>query len=99
MKTSFRTISIFFDGSSCYESFRTFILEPFSLTKDNGAKFKSFKESVLYIEEALQVYFARVDEQWNQFSSEKLLNVIDLQGVPLPRNYTIFFPTLFGFSR
>lgn len=43
--------------------FRTTLLEPFSLKKDEAAKAKSFKGSVPYIEEALEVYATEVDEQ------------------------------------
>lgn len=80
-----KTEHMFFDCSSFRESFRIFILEPFCLKKDNDAKVKSFKESVPYIEEALQVYFARVDELWNQVCSEKSLSAIDSKDTPLPK--------------
>ncbi|CAI1691901.1 hypothetical protein SEUBUCD646_0N00100 [Saccharomyces eubayanus] len=56
----------FFDGQRCKQSFRLCILIPSSLKKDNDAKYKSFKESVPYIEEALEVYFAKLDERLNQ---------------------------------
>ncbi|CAI4057998.1 hypothetical protein SUVZ_02G6370 [Saccharomyces uvarum] len=75
----------FFDGSHCYESFRTYILEPFSLKEDNNAKAKSFKESVPYIEEALKVYFAEVDKSRNQSCCEKSMSAINLEDVPLPK--------------
>ncbi|CAI4050864.1 hypothetical protein SUVZ_14G0040 [Saccharomyces uvarum] len=75
----------FFDGWSCQQSFRLCILNPFSLKKDNDAKVKSFKESVPYIEEALKVYFGRVDELWKQICSEKSLSAIGFKDTPLPK--------------
>ncbi|CAI4065446.1 hypothetical protein SUVZ_09G0010 [Saccharomyces uvarum] len=84
-KKLWKTKHMFFNCSSLRESFRIYILEPFSLKKDNDAKVKSFKESVPYIEEALQVYFGRVDELWNQVCSEKSLSAIGSKDTPLPK--------------
>ncbi|CAI4055373.1 hypothetical protein SUVZ_16G4630 [Saccharomyces uvarum] len=75
----------FFDVPRCYESFRKSILEPFSLKKDKNAKVKSFKESVPYIEEALEVYFAEVDKRLNQICSEKPLAANSFEDIPLPK--------------
>ncbi|CAI4738969.1 AIF_collapsed_G0046080.mRNA.1.CDS.1 [Saccharomyces cerevisiae] len=38
--------------------------------KDEAAKVKSFKDSVPYIEEALEVYFTEVEKQWKLFNTE-----------------------------
>ena len=44
----------------CQEAFRKTLLEPFFLKKDEAARVKSFKDSVPYIEEALQTHFTEV---------------------------------------
>ncbi|CAD6650392.1 XXYS1_4_G0023550.mRNA.1.CDS.1, partial [Saccharomyces cerevisiae] len=51
---AWNTKYFFFNAMGCQEAFRTTLLEPFSLKKDEAAKIKSFKYSVLYIEEALE---------------------------------------------
>lgn len=80
----------FFDGRSCQQSFRLCILNTFSLKKDNDAKVKSFKESVTYIEDALKVYFPRVDKLWNQDRSEKSLSTIGFKDTPLSKQFYRF---------
>ncbi|KAF4003385.1 DUP family protein [Saccharomyces cerevisiae] len=51
---AWNTRYFFFNAMVCQEAFRTTLLEPFSLKKDEAAKVKSFKDSVPYIEEALE---------------------------------------------
>ncbi|CAI4576584.1 BAQ_1a_G0031090.mRNA.1.CDS.1 [Saccharomyces cerevisiae] len=70
---------------SCQEAFRTTLLEPFSLKKDEAAKVKSFKDSVPYIEEALEVYFTEVEKQWKLFNSEKSWSPVGLEDAKLPK--------------
>ncbi|CAI6403196.1 ALI_HP2_G0004850.mRNA.1.CDS.1 [Saccharomyces cerevisiae] len=76
----------FFNAMICQEAFRTTLLEPFSLKKDKAAKVKSFKDSVPYIEEALQVYFTEVDKQWKLFITEKSWSPVGLEDVQLPKD-------------
>ncbi|CAI6495413.1 BAF_HP2_G0029950.mRNA.1.CDS.1 [Saccharomyces cerevisiae] len=66
--------------------FRTTVLEPFSLKKDEAAKVKSFKDSVPYIEEALQVYATGFDKQWKLFNTEKSWSPVGLEDVQLPKD-------------
>ncbi|KAF1904527.1 LOW QUALITY PROTEIN: Cos6p, partial [Saccharomyces cerevisiae] len=75
----------FFSAMSCQEAFRTTLLEPFSLKKDEAAKVKSFKDSVPYIEEALEVYFTEVEKQWKLFNSEKSWSPVGLEDAKLPK--------------
>ncbi|CAI6758481.1 ANL_collapsed_G0031550.mRNA.1.CDS.1 [Saccharomyces cerevisiae] len=70
---------------SCQEAFRTTLLEPFSLKKDEAAKVKSFKDSVPYIEEALEVYFREVEKQWKLFNTEKSWSPVGLEDAKLPK--------------
>ncbi|GHM93482.1 hypothetical protein SCAW_056090 [Saccharomyces cerevisiae] len=69
----------------CQEAFRTTLLEPFSLKKDEAAKVKSFKDSVPYIEEALGVYFTEVEKQWKLFNTEKSWSPVGLEDAKLPK--------------
>ncbi|CAI4571083.1 CQS_1a_G0030310.mRNA.1.CDS.1 [Saccharomyces cerevisiae] len=75
----------FFNAADCQEAFRTTLLEPFSLKKDEAAKVKSFKDSVPYVEEALQVYFKEVDKQWKLFNTEKAWSPVGLEDIQLPK--------------
>ncbi|ONH71176.1 Protein COS1 [Saccharomyces cerevisiae] len=70
---AWNTKYFFFNAMSCQEAFRTTLLEPFSLKKDEAAKAKSFKDSVPYIEEALGVYFTEVEKQWKLFNTEEMM--------------------------
>ncbi|CAI4303745.1 BMC_2a_G0006770.mRNA.1.CDS.1 [Saccharomyces cerevisiae] len=70
----------------CQEAFRTTLLEPFSLKKDEPVKVKSFKDSVPYIEEALQVYATGFDKQWKLFNTEKSWSPVGLEDVQLPKD-------------
>ncbi|CAI4310599.1 CEI_1a_G0006350.mRNA.1.CDS.1 [Saccharomyces cerevisiae] len=67
---AWNTRYFFFNAMGCQEAFRTTLLEPFSLKKDEAAKVKSFKDSVPYIEEALGVYFTEVEKHWKLFNTE-----------------------------
>ncbi|CAI4442294.1 CPA_1a_G0017710.mRNA.1.CDS.1 [Saccharomyces cerevisiae] len=82
---AWHTKYLFFNAADCQEAFRTTLLEPFSLKKDEAAKVKSFKDSVPYIEEVLQVYFTEVDKQWKTFNIEKAWAPVDLEDVQLPK--------------
>ncbi|CAI4283808.1 CPA_1a_G0004870.mRNA.1.CDS.1 [Saccharomyces cerevisiae] len=75
----------FFNAADCQEAFRTTLLEPFSLKKDEAAKVRSFKDSVPYVEEALQVYFKEVDKQWKLFNTEKAWSPVGLEDIKLPK--------------
>ncbi|CAI4047286.1 hypothetical protein SKDZ_12G4860 [Saccharomyces kudriavzevii ZP591] len=75
-----KTEYLIFDGSHCQEAFRTTILKPFSLKKDDDAKLKSFGDSVPYIEKALEFYFAEVNKEW-----EPSLSTTNSTDAQLPR--------------
>ncbi|CAI4887649.1 ADS_G0030790.mRNA.1.CDS.1 [Saccharomyces cerevisiae] len=79
----------------CQEAFRTTLLEPFSLKKDEAAKVKSFKDSVPYIEEALGVYFREVEKQWKLFNTEKSWSPVGLEDAKLPKEAYRFKLTWF----
>ncbi|CAI4570972.1 CBM_collapsed_G0029650.mRNA.1.CDS.1 [Saccharomyces cerevisiae] len=85
----------FFNAMGCQEAFRTTLLEPFSLKKDEAAKVKSFKDSVPYIEEALGVYFREVEKQWKLFNSEKSWSPVGLEDAKLPKEAYRFKLTWF----
>ncbi|CAD6633186.1 XXYS1_4_G0011670.mRNA.1.CDS.1 [Saccharomyces cerevisiae] len=85
----------FFSAMSCQEAFRTTLLEPFSLKKDEAAKVKSFKDSVPYIEEALGVYFTEVEKQWKLFNTEKSWSPVGLEDAKLPKEAYRFKLTWF----
>ncbi|EDN62890.1 conserved protein [Saccharomyces cerevisiae YJM789] len=85
----------FFSAMSCQEAFRTTLLEPFSLKKDEAAKVKSFKDSVPYIEEALEVYFTEVEKQWKLFNTEKSWSPVGLEDAKLPKEAYRFKLTWF----
>ncbi|CAI4291441.1 CEI_1a_G0004720.mRNA.1.CDS.1 [Saccharomyces cerevisiae] len=82
---AWNTKYFFFNAKGCQEAFRTTLLEPFSLKKDEAAKVKSFKDSVPYIEEALEVYFTEVERQWKLFNSEKSWSPVGLEDAKLPK--------------
>ncbi|CAI5022855.1 CPS_HP_G0094850.mRNA.1.CDS.1 [Saccharomyces cerevisiae] len=82
---AWNTKYFFFSAMSCQEAFRTTLLEPFSLKKDEAAKVKSFKDSVPYIEEALEVYFTEVEKQWKLFNTEKSWSPVGLEDAKLPK--------------
>nr|CAI6542093.1 AKR_HP1_G0022290.mRNA.1.CDS.1 [Saccharomyces cerevisiae] len=82
---AWNTRYFFFNAMGCQEAFRTTLLEPFSLKKDEAAKVKSFKDSVPYIEEALEVYFTEVEKQWKLFNSEKSWSPVGLEDAKLPK--------------
>ncbi|CAI4756218.1 BTE_collapsed_G0048320.mRNA.1.CDS.1 [Saccharomyces cerevisiae] len=84
-KKAWNTKYFFFSAMGCQEAFRTTLLEPFSLKKDEAAKVKSFKDSVPYIEEALGVYFTEVEKQWKLFNSEKSWSPVGLEDAKLPK--------------
>ncbi|CAI4034560.1 hypothetical protein SMKI_11G0050 [Saccharomyces mikatae IFO 1815] len=92
---AWNTRHFFFDAWDCQEAFRRNILEPFFLQKDEAARIKSFKESVPYIEEALQTYFAEVDKRWKLFNSEKSWSPADLENAQLPKETHRFKLTWF----
>ncbi|CAI4650266.1 BDF_1d_G0039420.mRNA.1.CDS.1 [Saccharomyces cerevisiae] len=83
---AWNTKYFFFNAMGCQEAFRTTLLEPFSLKKDEAAKVKSFKDSVPYIEEALGVYFTEVEKQWKLFNTEKSWSPVGLEDVQLPKD-------------
>ncbi|CAI4860514.1 AMH_1a_G0056770.mRNA.1.CDS.1 [Saccharomyces cerevisiae] len=70
------SLILFFQCHGCQEAFRTTLLEPFSLKKDEAAKIKSFKYSVLYIEEALE----------SLFNTEKSWSPVGLEDAKLPKD-------------
>ncbi|CAI4054756.1 DUP/COS family protein SKDI_02G0020 [Saccharomyces kudriavzevii IFO 1802] len=80
-----KTKYFFYGAWNCQEAFRLAILEPFSVKKDDDSKLKSFKDSVPYIEEALEVYFTEVDKQWKLFDTEKAWNPVNLDDIQLPK--------------
>ncbi|CAI4941032.1 CRE_HP_G0030790.mRNA.1.CDS.1 [Saccharomyces cerevisiae] len=82
---AWNTRYFFFNAMGCQEAFRTTLLEPFSLKKDEAAKVKSFKDSVPYIEEALEVYFTEVEKQWKLFNTEKSWSPVGLEDAKLPK--------------
>nr|CAI6406748.1 ALI_HP1_G0005130.mRNA.1.CDS.1 [Saccharomyces cerevisiae] len=82
---AWNTRYFFFNAMGCQEAFRTSVLEPFSLKKDEAAKVKSFKDSVPYIEEALGVYFTEVEKQWKLFNTEKSWSPVGLEDAKLPK--------------
>ncbi|MCB6602591.1 hypothetical protein LI129_17455, partial [Erysipelatoclostridium ramosum] len=82
---TWNTKYFFFSAMSCQEAFRTTLLEPFSLKKDEAAKVKSFKDSVPYIEEALGVYFTEVEKHWKLFNTEKSWSPVGLEDAKLPK--------------
>ncbi|GMC28428.1 unnamed protein product [Saccharomyces cerevisiae] len=82
---AWNTKYFFFNAMGCQEAFKTTLLEPFSLKKDEAAKVKSFKDSVPYIEEALEVYFTEVEKQWKLFNSEKSWSPVGLEDAKLPK--------------
>ena len=83
---AWNTRYLFFEALDCQEAFRRIILEPFFLQKDEAARIKSFRESVPYIEEAVQTYFAEVDKRWKLFDSEKSWSPVDLENAQLPKD-------------
>ncbi|CAD6640748.1 XXYS1_4_G0023650.mRNA.1.CDS.1 [Saccharomyces cerevisiae] len=83
---AWNTKYFFFNATDCEEMFRKTVLEPFSLKKDEAAKVKSFKDSVPYIEEALQVYATGFDKQWKLFNTEKSWSPVGLEDVQLPKD-------------
>ena len=83
---AWNTKNFFFNATDCEKMFRTTVLEPFSLKKDKAAKVKSFKDSVPYIEEALQVYATGFDKQWKLFITEKSWSPVGLEDVQLPKD-------------
>ncbi|CAI4579881.1 CIH_collapsed_G0039690.mRNA.1.CDS.1 [Saccharomyces cerevisiae] len=85
---AWNTKYFFFNATDCEKMFRTTVLEPFSLKKDEAAKVKSFKDSVPYIEEALQVYATGFDKQWKLFITEKSWSPVGLEDVQLPKEYS-----------
>ncbi|KAF4004319.1 DUP family protein [Saccharomyces cerevisiae] len=58
----------------------------FNATDYEAAKVKSFKDSVPYIEEALQVYATGFDKQWKLFITEKSWSPVGLEDVQLPKD-------------
>ncbi|CAI6831026.1 ANM_collapsed_G0040160.mRNA.1.CDS.1 [Saccharomyces cerevisiae] len=92
---AWNTKYFFFSAMSCQEAFRTTLLEPFSLKKDEAAKVKSFKDSVPYIEEALGVYFTEVEKQWKLFNTEKSWSPVGLEDAKLPKEAYRFKLTWF----
>ncbi|CAI4581147.1 CEI_1a_G0030960.mRNA.1.CDS.1 [Saccharomyces cerevisiae] len=82
---AWNTRYFFFNAMGCQEAFRTTLLEPFSLKKDEAAKVKSFKDFVPYIEEALGVYFTEVEKQWKLFNTEKSWSPVGLEDAKLPK--------------
>ncbi|CAI4045462.1 hypothetical protein SKDZ_11G3110 [Saccharomyces kudriavzevii ZP591] len=80
-----KTKYFFYGAWNCQEAFRLNILEPFSSNKDDDSRLKSFKDSVPYIEEALEVYFTEVDKQWKLFDTEKAWNPVNLDDIQLPK--------------
>ncbi|CAI4948314.1 BBT_HP_G0042490.mRNA.1.CDS.1 [Saccharomyces cerevisiae] len=82
---AWNTKYFFFNATDCEKMFRTTLLEPFSLKKDEAAKVKSFKDSVPYIEEALEVYFTEVEKQWKLFNTEKSWSPVGLEDAKLPK--------------
>ncbi|CAI4610592.1 AMH_1a_G0039000.mRNA.1.CDS.1 [Saccharomyces cerevisiae] len=82
---AWNTRYFFFNAMGCQEAFRTTLLEPFSLKKDEAAKVKSFKDSVPYIEEALGVYFTEVEKHWKLFNTEKSWSPVGLEDAKLPK--------------
>ncbi|CAI4768042.1 AKH_1a_G0046660.mRNA.1.CDS.1 [Saccharomyces cerevisiae] len=92
---AWNTKYFFFSAMSCQEAFRTTLLEPFSLKKDEAAKVKSFKDSVPYIEEALEVYFTEVEKQWKLFNTEKSWSPVGLEDAELPKEAYRFKLTWF----
>ncbi|CAI4431469.1 BMC_2a_G0016570.mRNA.1.CDS.1 [Saccharomyces cerevisiae] len=85
---AWNTRYFFFNAMGCQEAFRTTLLEPFSLKKDEGAKVKSFKDSVPYIEEALEVYFTEVEKQWKLFNTENHGALLAWKMLNFPRKLT-----------
>ncbi|CAI4636568.1 BAL_1a_G0038640.mRNA.1.CDS.1 [Saccharomyces cerevisiae] len=83
---AWNTKYFFFNAMICQEAFRKTVLEPFSLKKDEAAKVKSFKDSVPYIEEALEVYFTEVEKQWKLFNTEKSWRPVGLEDAKLPKD-------------
>ena len=92
---AWNTRYFFFNAMGCQEAFRTTLLEPFSLKKDEAAKVKSFKDSVPYIEEALGVYFTEVEKQWKLFNTEKSWSPVGLEDAKLPKEAYRFKLTSF----
>ncbi|CAI5007660.1 CRE_HP_G0109010.mRNA.1.CDS.1 [Saccharomyces cerevisiae] len=92
---AWNTRYFFFNAMGCQEAFRTTLLEPFSLKKDEAAKVKSFKDSVPYIEEALEVYFTEVEKQWKLFNTEKSWSPVGLEDAKLPKEAYRFKLTWF----
>ncbi|CAI4284993.1 CAS_1a_G0004850.mRNA.1.CDS.1 [Saccharomyces cerevisiae] len=92
---AWNTRYFFFNAMGCQEAFRTTLLEPFSLKKDEAAKVKSFKDSVPYIEEALGVYFREVEKQWKLFNTEKSWSPVGLEDAKLPKEAYRFKLTWF----
>ncbi|CAI4748878.1 AQG_2a_G0048080.mRNA.1.CDS.1 [Saccharomyces cerevisiae] len=82
---AWNTKYFFFNAMGCQEAFKTTLLEPFSLKKDEAAKVKSFKDSVPYIEEALEVYFTEVEKHWKLFNTEKSWSPVGLEDAKLPK--------------
>ncbi|EHN00649.1 Cos6p [Saccharomyces cerevisiae x Saccharomyces kudriavzevii VIN7] len=80
-----KTKYFFYGAWNCQEVFILTILEPFSLKKDDGSKLKTFKDSVPYIEGALEVYFTEVDKQSKLFDTEKAWEPINLDETQLPK--------------
>ncbi|CAI4505310.1 AIS_collapsed_G0022960.mRNA.1.CDS.1 [Saccharomyces cerevisiae] len=85
---AWNTRYFFFNAMGCQEAFRTTLLEPFSLKKDEAAKVKSFKDSVPYIEEALGVYFTEVEKQWKLFNTENHGALLAWKMLNFPRKLT-----------
>ncbi|CAI4063305.1 uncharacterized protein SKDI_08G0020 [Saccharomyces kudriavzevii IFO 1802] len=75
----------FFDGLSCQEAFRTTILEPFSSGKDDDAILKAFGNSLPFVEEAIKVYYRKLDRQWNLMNCEGFSWNIEQENIKLPK--------------
>ena len=84
---AWNTRYFFFDGTDCYKAFRTTLLKPFSLEKDDAAKNITFTDSIPYIEEALQVYFTQVDKEWHSINSQRCLPNIEIQHIQFSKHF------------
>ncbi|EGA72470.1 Cos10p [Saccharomyces cerevisiae AWRI796] len=76
----------FFNGTDCQEAFRKTILEPAVLRRQNeDPRFSSIEILVPYTEDAVQVYFTKVNAQWRLIHGKKECKLTMLENVKLPK--------------
>lgn len=83
---AWKTAHFFFNGTDCQEAFRKTILEPAVLRRQNeDPRFSSIEILVPYTEDAVQVYFTKVNAQWRLIHGKKECKLTMLENVKLSK--------------